>query len=271
MSAEQWPDHLRLSDIEPQFVCKACGKRGAEVRPDFSSTKNIFAECVMLKPPDSLQWIVHGLSPDRQGRLEAGLSFEKIASRVRTNAQIVSSKIEPYDTPPTGEEDGRQIVFAIHLDLDVSDLLWNARDGLRGRYWQSPDYGFLANRHILGELTPKLLSFVEHHHPALITRRGKKPNPMNATDISASLGGVSAKIWPREYTDDRSKNLLSNDHLEVSRWANKSHPQNPGRWRKSPAFGDWEIKGALLGLDRTEFIPESKLDRSCQIHQFGFS
>jgi hypothetical protein len=25
----------RLSDIEPRFVCKACGKRGADVRPHF--------------------------------------------------------------------------------------------------------------------------------------------------------------------------------------------------------------------------------------------
>jgi hypothetical protein len=24
-----------LSDVEPDFVCKACGKRGADVRPDF--------------------------------------------------------------------------------------------------------------------------------------------------------------------------------------------------------------------------------------------
>jgi hypothetical protein len=33
---DQWPDHIRLSDIEPQFVCKACGIRGADVRPDFN-------------------------------------------------------------------------------------------------------------------------------------------------------------------------------------------------------------------------------------------
>jgi hypothetical protein len=26
---------LRLSDIEGQFVCKACGNRGAEVRAEF--------------------------------------------------------------------------------------------------------------------------------------------------------------------------------------------------------------------------------------------
>ena len=35
ISADRWPDDMWLSDIEPLFVCKACGKRGAEVRPDF--------------------------------------------------------------------------------------------------------------------------------------------------------------------------------------------------------------------------------------------
>ena len=29
ISADRWPDHVRLSDIEPDFVCSACGKRGA--------------------------------------------------------------------------------------------------------------------------------------------------------------------------------------------------------------------------------------------------
>jgi hypothetical protein len=36
MSADQWPDDVRLSDIEPRFTCQACGQRGAEVRPNFS-------------------------------------------------------------------------------------------------------------------------------------------------------------------------------------------------------------------------------------------
>jgi hypothetical protein len=29
--ADQWPDTARLSDIEPRYVCTACGKRGADV------------------------------------------------------------------------------------------------------------------------------------------------------------------------------------------------------------------------------------------------
>jgi hypothetical protein len=33
--ADGWPDDLRLSDIEERFVCKACGRRGADVRSNF--------------------------------------------------------------------------------------------------------------------------------------------------------------------------------------------------------------------------------------------
>ena len=36
ISGDAWPDHVRLSDIEDRFVCQACGKRGADVRPDFN-------------------------------------------------------------------------------------------------------------------------------------------------------------------------------------------------------------------------------------------
>jgi hypothetical protein len=39
LSAYRWPDHLRLSDLEPRFVCEACGKRGANVRPDFGNAR----------------------------------------------------------------------------------------------------------------------------------------------------------------------------------------------------------------------------------------
>ena len=33
--ADPWPDHVRLSDLEPRFVCTACGRRGVDIRPDF--------------------------------------------------------------------------------------------------------------------------------------------------------------------------------------------------------------------------------------------
>jgi hypothetical protein len=35
ISGDAWGDEIRLSDIEGRFVCAACGRRGADVRPDF--------------------------------------------------------------------------------------------------------------------------------------------------------------------------------------------------------------------------------------------
>jgi hypothetical protein len=39
ISGDAWPDDARLSDIEERFTCRACGKRGADVRPDFNWNK----------------------------------------------------------------------------------------------------------------------------------------------------------------------------------------------------------------------------------------
>jgi len=36
ISADAWPDEARLSDIEERFTCRVCGKRGADLRPDFN-------------------------------------------------------------------------------------------------------------------------------------------------------------------------------------------------------------------------------------------
>ena len=40
-SADPGPDPVRLSDLEPRFVCTACGRRGADIRPDFHWDKNV--------------------------------------------------------------------------------------------------------------------------------------------------------------------------------------------------------------------------------------
>jgi hypothetical protein len=36
IGADRWPDDVRLSDLQARFACKACGKRGADVRPNFN-------------------------------------------------------------------------------------------------------------------------------------------------------------------------------------------------------------------------------------------
>ena len=39
ISADPWPDDMRLSDLGPRFVCKACGTRGADIRPNFAPAR----------------------------------------------------------------------------------------------------------------------------------------------------------------------------------------------------------------------------------------
>jgi hypothetical protein len=35
INADRWANEARLSDLEPHFVCKVCGHRGADAAPDF--------------------------------------------------------------------------------------------------------------------------------------------------------------------------------------------------------------------------------------------
>jgi hypothetical protein len=39
ISGYKWGADVRLSDLEPLFVCRACGKRGADIRLDFDWDK----------------------------------------------------------------------------------------------------------------------------------------------------------------------------------------------------------------------------------------
>ena len=73
--------------------------------------------------------------------------------------------------------------------LQTCDLIYNAPDGMRGRYWQSPDHGFAATKHLIGGLLPKLISFADEP-PA----PPEKCAPMSVDDIKASLNGMSAKV-----------------------------------------------------------------------------
>jgi hypothetical protein len=54
ISGDRWPDGARLSDIEQQFVCKACGRIGADVCPNFHWE----AEARTAKIPDAAD---HGI------------------------------------------------------------------------------------------------------------------------------------------------------------------------------------------------------------------
>jgi hypothetical protein len=95
---------------------------------------------------------------------------------------------------------------------------------------------------------------------------------MTIGDIVASLAAPSAKIWPREYDDDRNR-LLKADKLTIPRWIDSEEQAviNKGFWRRSQVTDELDIKGAILGTDGTEYIPAHKRYRSYQIFRFGYT
>jgi hypothetical protein len=45
ISGDRWPDDVRHSDLEARFVCKACDKRGADIRLPFDRERMIPDTC----------------------------------------------------------------------------------------------------------------------------------------------------------------------------------------------------------------------------------
>ena len=39
VDASQWPDDVRISDLEPRFVCSKCGGKGADIRPHWPAPR----------------------------------------------------------------------------------------------------------------------------------------------------------------------------------------------------------------------------------------
>jgi hypothetical protein len=69
ISRDGWADDVRLSNLEARFVCRACGKRGADVRPDFNWNRTpVKAMGYRYSPAGLLRQIVsrHGRSLERR-------------------------------------------------------------------------------------------------------------------------------------------------------------------------------------------------------------
>jgi hypothetical protein len=223
----------------------------------------------MIRAPTAAEWDTSKLSPERRVYLDCGSRFEDMGARLLNEMEIVHATIAHYRDPAQDEPtDARQAAFVITVSSELCDLLYNAPDGLRGRYWQSPDHGFLATKYLIEALLPALVSFARRAPPIASV----KAAPMTSDNIRTSLEAPSAKIWPRE-RDDNGDCLLIPGNLIVRRWLHNEHHAEvkKGFWRLSPRGADLEIKGAILGKDGTEYVPEYKRDRSFQIHHFGFT
>ena len=82
INADQWPDDVRLSDLEDKFVCTVCGQRGADVRPDSkwdkmqrgATMREAFTKAILNNPrfveakPSAKGFVIGGANPSKADR-----------------------------------------------------------------------------------------------------------------------------------------------------------------------------------------------------------
>ena len=215
-------------------------------------------------PPSASEWQFASEMPsERQARPMEGRSFEDIASDIVRRCTVIGVELRPYSTSRV-DRDARQIVFRIGLgDTALCDAFFNAPDGLRGRYWQSPYAGDAATRHFIEAWTPGLLEFFAASPPSV----PPKVTSMTSEDVAVSLGCPSAKVWPYERDAQGQIDLTEGGaFLDVVKWRAAVNRN----WRWTPEGRDLEIKGALIKPDRSERVPVGKRMRAHDIHANGF-
>jgi hypothetical protein len=214
----------------------------------------------MIEKPGPSEWDTSGLGPERTAYLVAA-RYEDIIATIKAEAQIESVWVEPV-WDKRGKE--QQICFRLHVSPRTGDQFYNSPDGLRGRYWQSPDHGYVATRQLIDVLGGALSKHVQQTPPNLCKRAVEMDLPW----IEVSLSAASAKVSVREIDAERNTliDLELGPFLNVKRWC-QSKPR--GLWRWSPLSDSIEVIGALITRDGREYIPEAKRDRSYQIHMGG--
>jgi hypothetical protein len=104
---------------------------------------------------------------------------------------------------------------------------------------------------LIDALNAMLLAYAKNNRPVL----EGKAREMTIDEVGASLNAP----------------FDNEPALMIPRWKADPGPKGP-LWRWTPYGDEIEMKGALIRRGgNAEHIPESKRDRSCQIHRHGYT
>jgi hypothetical protein len=202
----------------------------------------------MQVPPDEWQFLA--LPDARRTPLEEA-SFAEIAAKIAKEASLASEPRAEMAEDRAAPPNALRAVFPVAVTPSTGDLMHNARDGLRGRYWLSPDEGNKATRHLVELLKARLLQAL----PRDGLNIGKLVLSCDA--VARALDLPSTKVWV-----DEEQRQSDGQSLEVARWAlNETEANNPRLWRWTPQASIVEVKTAWVETDGTEWVSDGKKER----------
>jgi hypothetical protein len=209
----------------------------------------------------STEWrFASGMPRARASALDASL-FDEIVERFAGEVTVAAVPVSEKAVDPKAPKGTTRATIALSVSPTTGDLIHNGRDGLRARYWISPDIGESATLRLVGLVSPVLMSSL----PGKVT--GSDASEMTKEDLARALQLSSTKIWLGE-----GQLTVRGRFLDVPRWAfNEQEQDNPRLWRWTPEPTRFEVKTGWLTPDHAEFVVEYKKSRSCHIHRWGFS
>ncbi|UGX95784.1 hypothetical protein G6321_00011840 [Bradyrhizobium barranii subsp. barranii] len=220
-----------------------------------------------MTQPTSDEWSFAEFDGERRAHLESDMPFDKMAQRIADLAVVSSGCVDPLRTSenpavPAGTTWRAWFTINVADEAWLSDLCFNGRDGVRGRYWVGAADGDAATASMIALLREKLLQFAAHN-PERFGSATLAGGDLRL--LARSLDAASAKVWAYE---EKSQRFDARPRLIVKRWANQSPS---GDWRWAPSGPLLDIKGAFYTPDDREFVLPEKRERARSIHLYGFS
>ncbi len=219
-------------------------------------------------------WKYQNIPESRIDHLKRCPPYFKIINSL--SAFMESAEIEfqidcGYTSPVNGAI--RPLFYVKELAPGLGDWFFNGLSGYRAQYYLSPANGLQANRYAFKKLEKSLVCAAERagfcfNHPDRSLLR------MDKSLIIKSLRFPSAKIWGDEHEGELQ--LLANSNPDdspqiiASRWIKKTSEKNPNKGIKAPQINTLKFHGAFI-KNGVEVIPKDKVNRSEELHNFGFS
>ena len=169
--------------------------------------------------------------------------------------------------PKQREESYTRAVFCLDVGNELFDAFFNATTGYRGAYFVEPEAGLAANRQLIAELSPGLISWATARDPQL-----------DSAWLIESLSLPTAKAWLAEDAVALCSSCaggwgalyVSSLHIRNGRWENSPHTH--AAWgRQAPELSKLRIFGGFVDDQHHEWVADHKRGRADQIWEHGWT